>query len=699
MDKKGWPLQVAAALCVALLLGIAFFLFFDTQKVGAKSAGESYAPGRVVVQFRPMVDLGRARDFLEEKGYRVLDEIPEWNTLLLEVQPEREHDAIEELAKSPLVGFAERDCNLSLITSSEMALVGGDISLSEQWFASRIGLDGVITRAAQFPKVQIGLIDTGIDHSSQLLKGKVFASNDFTNTTPEDHGTFVAGVIAASAPNAVIRDYGIDSPDGNIDCFRLAKAIHAAVKDRVRVLEIDYGTETPTGLLGYAVSQAYDAGIFVIAPVGSNGVSGVLYPAAYPEVMAVSALGGEDDLASYSNYGPDVDVAAPGGDEDAQIISILPHDRLGASYGTSIAAAQVAVAAAIAIGDAPGITTHQLTNAVYGSCDKVGNYAYVSNRNSYLGFGRINVAAMLRLIDAAEANVTPTRVRVSTRDGGNIPGQVVIHNSSLVRHVSWHASLRGSGGWVELEGPFSGDISPGGSAAISLMVKAGGLEPGNYTATLLVTSDKPVVGLPTEVPIILHVQPRNTPTPEPTPTPTAEPTPTPTAVPSISYSLFLGDDTYQEVDLMKPFHFPGSDRQYTKLWVASNGFVTFQDPGGSIAPYDISCDDAPYYPASVFVWGKDLNPAEGGTVSVDEDESGFTVRWSNVPLYMWDGVYASFQARFQYEGKITVAYQSIPLFLDGMVALVEPDGEFSGPHICPSHGQPGPVSGDVISWK
>ncbi len=699
MDEKGWPLQVAAALCVALLLGIAFFLFLDTHKASAKSAGESYAPGRVVVQFRPMVDLGRARDFLEEKGYKVLDEIPEWNTLLLEVQPEKEQETIEALAQSPLVGFAERDCNLALITSGDIALVGGEVNLSGQWFVSRIGLDQAITRAAQFPKVQVGLIDTGIDRASGLLKGKVLASDDFTNTAPEDHGTFVAGVIAASAPNAVIRDYGIDSPNGNIDCFRLAKAIQAAVKDHVRVLEIDYGTETPTGLLGYAVSQAYDAGIFLVAPVGSDGVSGVLYPAAYPEVMAVSALGEEDDLASYSNYGPDVDVAAPGGDEDAQIISTLPHDRLGASYGTSIAAAQVAGAAAIAIGDAPGITTHQLANAIYGSCDKVGTYAYVSNRNSYLGFGRINVAAMLQLIDAAEANVTPTKVRVSTRDGGNIPGQVVIHNSSLVRHVSWHASLRGSGGWVELEGPFSGDIPPGGSAALSLMIKAGTVETGDYTATLLVTSDEPVVGLPTEVPIVLHVEPKNTPTPEPTPTPTAEPTPTPTAVPSISYSLFLGDDTYQEVDLMKPFHFPGSDRQYTKLWVASNGFVTFQNPGGSIAPYDISCDDAPNYPASVFVWGKDLNPAEGGTVSVDEDKSGFTVRWSNVPLYMWEGVYASFQARFQYDGKITVTYQSIPLFLDGMVALVEPDGEFSGQHICPSRGQPGPVSGDVISWK
>ncbi len=717
MNRKGWPLQVAAAFGVALLLGIAFFLFSESNRVSAQGVGESYVPGRVIIHFHRMVDLERARDFLEGKGYGVLDEISEWNTLLLEVRPGEERNAIEELSQSPLVGFVERDCDASLVSNVKASIVGGNVSLSGQWFLTKVGFDQVMSRATNFPDVPVGLIDTRIDVSHTFFAGKVTASGLYTEGTPGEQGTFVAGTVLLSAPNAVVRDYGIPSTGGSVDCFSLAKSIHAAIRDGVRVLEIDYGTETPSSLLERAVQAAYDAGVFMVAPAGSDGVSEVLYPAAYPEVVAVSALNGEDDLASYSNYGPDVDVAAPGGDVDSPILSVLPDGEKGSSFGSPEAAAEVAGAAAIAIGHFPEITNRQLANAIYGSCDKIGSYVYRDGRNNYLGFGRIDVPAMLNLIDIAEASVTPTVVRVSVRSaGGNIPGQVVVHNSSLVRHVRWHASLRGGSRWAELQGPFSGDLAPGGSAPVSLMIKADVVGPGTYTATLLIAADDSVIGLPTGIPVILDVAPAATPTPEilPETTPAATVTPTPTvratqtmqAAPTeepafypVSYSLFLGDDTYQEVDLIKPFRFPGTDREYTKLWVASNGFVTFQDPGSSMAPYDISCDYASRYPASVFVWGEDLNPEDGGSISVVEDSEGFTVRWNEVPLYMWRDLSVSFQARFRYDGEIEASYESIPLFLDGVVAAVDPDGSFVGEHICPLRGYPGPISGDVISWR
>ncbi len=88
----------------------------------------------------------------------------------------------------------------------------------------------------------------------------------------------------------------------------------------------------------------------LVAATGNNATSssynpanGIYYPAACTGVIAVGATGRYDGLAEYSNYGPQVDIVAPGGDGSFGILSTYPNDRFAYLTGTSMASPYVQV--------------------------------------------------------------------------------------------------------------------------------------------------------------------------------------------------------------------------------------------------------------------------------------------------------------------------------------------------------------------
>jgi serine protease len=155
---------------------------------------------------------------------------------------------------------------------------------------------------------------------------------------------------------------GLPADDGAGGVVSAAGAAH--------VINLSFGTPTNVAVVSDAVSQATAAGSLVIAAAGNDASSASVYPAANDDVLAVAAVGPDGALASYSNFGPTIDIAAPGGDLadgscDFAVTSTWWHFDTGTpAYecieGTSMAASHVSGIAALLLSHQPGLTVAQL---------------------------------------------------------------------------------------------------------------------------------------------------------------------------------------------------------------------------------------------------------------------------------------------------------------------------------------------------
>jgi len=186
--------------------------------------------------------------------------------------------------------------------------------------------------------VKVGILDTGIQKNHPDLQANIIGGLNLVkkagNTTKWDddhgHGTHVAGVIAAVdnmigtigiAPSAKLfvvkvlpKDY-LTKPAG-IDPKVVADGIYACMANGVQIINMSFGISVNSVVLHQAIIAATNAGIIVVASVGDNSSPNVLYPAKYPEVIAVSAIQQNSynnfSLSYYSNWGAEVDFTAPG---------------------------------------------------------------------------------------------------------------------------------------------------------------------------------------------------------------------------------------------------------------------------------------------------------------------------------------------------------------------------------------------------
>ncbi|PIS10678.1 MAG: serine protease [Bdellovibrio sp. CG10_big_fil_rev_8_21_14_0_10_47_8] len=180
------------------------------------------------------------------------------------------------------------------------------------------------------------VLDTGIDKNHPALRGQIEDTRDFVgdNQTPYDvadkvgHGTHVSGTIAAAlasdgfsgvAPRAKILMGRVCSEDGcsNVDVVR---GMSWGIEQKVDVINLSLGGDFGSPGEKSAMEKAEKAGIVVVAASGNDGKPSVGFPAAYSSVIAVGAVGPDSKKAEFSQWGPELDVVAPGVD----ILSSVP---------------------------------------------------------------------------------------------------------------------------------------------------------------------------------------------------------------------------------------------------------------------------------------------------------------------------------------------------------------------------------------
>ena len=280
-------------------------------------------------------------------------------------------------------------------------LPGSDIKATGGWDWSQGNND-----------VVIAVLDTGIAADHEDLNSKIDPGYNFiddsTDTNDDNgHGTFVASIAAADTNNSVgmagvgwncrIMPVKVLDSEGVGDYLTIAVGIRFAADQGARVLNLSFGGIYDSFILRDACGYAFGKGCILVASTG-NEAADVLYPARYDSYcLAVGASDASDQIATWSNFGPEVDVAAPGHYVFGAVFLPSEPEKLnlyGWGSGTSFAAPHVAGAAALLISEKTFLTNDQIMSLIKYTADDV-NELYYPGVDIYMGFGRINLLTML----------------------------------------------------------------------------------------------------------------------------------------------------------------------------------------------------------------------------------------------------------------------------------------------------------------
>jgi len=315
--------------------------FLYGQGGGSGDPVNDRVPGEIIIQFTPGADPDDIRGVYQANEAAELSRLyGQGRVRRISVPAQAADSVLKALSNNPFVEYAEPN----FIASSTS--VPNDPFLPYQWnfgadSGGGINLQQAWTQATG-TGVTIAVLDTGVAYENYSdASGQYFVSPDLAQTRfspgydfinddghandDQGHGTHVAGTIAQSsnngigvagvAYNATIMPVKVLGGDGSGSYASIASGIRWAADQGADVINLSLGGSNGSTLLRDALAYAYDRGVTIVAAAGNDGVESVSFPAAYDDyVIAVSATRYDKQLASYSNYGDSIDIAAPGGD-------------------------------------------------------------------------------------------------------------------------------------------------------------------------------------------------------------------------------------------------------------------------------------------------------------------------------------------------------------------------------------------------
>jgi len=392
--------------------------------------GPRYVPGQVLVKFKPTLRNQVIEATLAAYSTKKIKRIPRLDIYELQIS---KHFTVEQMVyalnQNPDVEFAEPNFIARVaatpndafykyqyalhntgqeigISGSPSGKSGADIKATAAWDETKGTADDIIA-----------IIDSGVDFDHPEIRNKVISrgrdlvNNDFDATDDLGHGTYVAGIAAADtnnsdgvagvAWNCKILPVKVMDKEGQGDYGWLVEGLIWAADNGADVINLSLGGSDASEFLRQALEYAHDKGIVIAAATGNEG-SSVLYPAAYDEYcLAVAATDYDDTQTSWSNFGPEVDVAAPG----ERVLGPVPTwywaslgDPESVPYafgaGTSASTPHVAGLAALLKSTKPWLTADEVMDIIRFTADDV-NSAEHKGKDDLIGYGRINMEKAL----------------------------------------------------------------------------------------------------------------------------------------------------------------------------------------------------------------------------------------------------------------------------------------------------------------
>jgi len=382
-------------------------------------------PERLLVKFQPGTSLNDMVQVHKREGAKVEATLSQIGVQVVTIPQGQKSSKMASYRTQKEVRYVEVD------SVAQAVDIPDDPSFNVQWDMTKVQASQAwgITKGSQ--NVIIAILDTGIDVNHPNLAGKVVSSVNFTDSSTayangQSHATHVAEIAAAATNNGVgIAGLGRNSSLMNVKVLGdngygyyswIAQGIIWAADHGADVINLSLGGSSASPTLENAVNYAWSKDVVVVAAAGNNGSTTPFYPADYTNCISVAATDYNDALASWSNHGSWVDVAAPG----VSIYSCIPGSQYGYMSGTSMASPHVAGLCGLVFSVASdtngdGRINDEVKSAIEASCDKVG-IDVVS--------GRINAYRAIQLASTSSVPVptfTPTPAPTATPTPTPVP--------------------------------------------------------------------------------------------------------------------------------------------------------------------------------------------------------------------------------------------------------------------------------------
>jgi serine protease len=506
----------------------------DSPSFAAGGAAQDYVEGRVLARFTP----GAQRAAIAAAHGASLEAEIALGIAMMRVPAGRELQIAQALARNPNVQWAEPDfirtvgepCRLGTCNTPNDGFFGykwdlhnnGSITNSSGAVLAATGAAGADMDwleaynhlgSATGSEVRLGILDTGIRADHVEFTGRIVAQYNFHanngNAADDDgHGTHVAAIAAARGNDGVgvpgvayganiklviAKVCGPLSPPRFGQTYgctssAIVNGITWAADQGAVVMNLSLGGSSASTAERDALAYARSKGALPICASGNNGQNSVSYPGRFPECVAVGATAWNDGLASYSNYGPEIELSAPGGDSGdpngySYILSAYHSSATSYAFmaGTSMASPQVAGLAVLL--HALGVTDHTTKlNRMKSTADDLGPAGW----DQRFGSGRINIYnAVTGLTAPPPQNQAPTAaftfqcsgLTCSFTDGSSDADGTIVSRS-------WNF---GDGSTSTATNP-SRTYAAGGTYTVTLTVTDNGGATGTTSRTVTVTA-------------------------------------------------------------------------------------------------------------------------------------------------------------------------------------------------------------------
>lgn len=351
-------------------------------------SGIEFIADEIVIGFAPGSDPRAVRQLIREIGGTIVDSIPELGIYRVRLPPGTHILAlVEQLRRNALVAAVEPNYVYRLPNPDRQA--GSQAVPSGQ------------TRRPSGQASPVAVLDSGVTHLAEL---NGFIAGGFNALQPDQppadtagHGTQMA-LIASGVipPDGMISGAGVPilgirtfDDQGVTSNFAMMRSILHAESEGARVLNLSWGSPVASDFLQHSLETAHRRGMVLVGAAGNEPLNQPLYPAAFPDVIAVSAVLPDGTPWPQSNYGDFITVAAPGTASFPIGFQGVP----GSYAGTSIASAYVSYALGLYMQQNPKATPHQAVQALIAAVQSEAN-----SHDPHLGAGILTAEALAQLL-------------------------------------------------------------------------------------------------------------------------------------------------------------------------------------------------------------------------------------------------------------------------------------------------------------